>query len=124
MIYNALSIGELFAILILTEKVSLPLIGSADVARLFEEITVAVDELGRLFDAPLDNANTASPLRTPLTRGIEFRNVVYHYSADAKPAIAGLSLSLPEIGLFAIIGRNGSGKSTVLRLMQGTLAGF
>ena len=105
-------------------KISSPLLGSADVARQFEEMTVAVSELGRLFDAPPDCANVAVPLRRALTGGIEFRNVSYRYRAETNPAVAGLSLCLPEVGLVAIVGRNGSGKSTVLRLMQGLLRDF
>jgi predicted ABC-type transport system involved in lysophospholipase L1 biosynthesis ATPase subunit len=37
------------------------------------------------------------------------------------PAISGLDLRLPETGMCALIGRNGSGKSTMLRLIQGFL---
>lgn len=107
MMQGALSVGELFAILILMAKVSSPLLGSADVARQFEEMTVAVNELGRLFDAPPDCANVAVPLRRALTGGIEFRNVSYRYRAETNPAVAELSLCLPEVGLIAIVGRNG-----------------
>ncbi len=121
---GALSVGELFAILILTGKVSAPLLASADVARQCQEVAVAVNELGRLLDAPPDRANITAPLRTPLNGGIEFRDVTYRYSAEAVPAVAGLSLRLPETGLIAIIGRNGSGKSTLLRLTQGLLRDF
>ena len=124
MMHGALSIGELFAILMLTDKVSSPLLSSADVARQCQEMAVAVNELGRLFDAPPECANVAAPLQTPLIGGIEFRNVIYRYSAKAIPAVAGLSLRLPEVGLVAIIGCNGSGKSTVLRLMLGLLRDF
>jgi ABC-type bacteriocin/lantibiotic exporter with double-glycine peptidase domain len=124
MVHGALSVGDLFAILMLAGKVSAPLLSSADVARQFQDVAVAVNELGRLLDAPLDCANAEAPLRTPLNGGIEFRDVTYRYSAETVPAVNGLSLRLPEAGLIALVGRNGAGKSTMLRLMQGLLPDF
>lgn len=124
MLHGVLSVGELFAIVMLTGKVSTPLLSAADVARQFQEATVAVRELGLLLDAPQDRANVPVPIQAPLSGGIDFRNVTYRYGASAPPAIAGLSLQLPETGLIAIIGRNGSGKSTMLRLIQGFLRDF
>ena len=124
MMHGRLSTGELFAILMLTGKIGGPLLSSADVARQFQEVAVAVKELGCLLDAPSERANVPVPVRRPLEGGIEFRNVVYRYKPGAAPAIDGLSLRLPEKGLIAIIGRNGSGKSTLLRLCQGLLRDF
>jgi ABC-type bacteriocin/lantibiotic exporter with double-glycine peptidase domain len=122
--HGMLSTGELFAILMLNGKVAGPLLTSADVARQFQEVAVAVQELGALLDAPQERANTLAPVRAPLAGGFEFRNVVYRYKAGAAPALDGLSLRLPETGRIAIIGRNGSGKSTLLRLCQGLLREF
>jgi ABC-type bacteriocin/lantibiotic exporter with double-glycine peptidase domain len=62
--------------------------------------------------------STASQIR------ISFHVVVYRYKPDAAPAINGLSLQLPEAGFVATMGRNGSGKSTALRLCQGILRDF
>jgi ABC-type bacteriocin/lantibiotic exporter with double-glycine peptidase domain len=124
MMHGLLSVGELFAILILRGKVMSPLLSSADVARQFQEVAVALKELGRLIDAPPERANVPMPVRTLLTGGISFSNVVYRYNANSAPAINGISLRLPETGLIAIIGRNGSGKSTMLRLCQGLLRDF
>ncbi len=124
MVHGALSVGDLFAVLMLSEKVSAPLLNSADVARQFQDVAVAVAELGRLLDAPPDRASRDGPLRTPLSGGIEFRDVTYRYSAEATPAVKKLSLRLPEAGLIAFVGRNGAGKSTMLRLMQGLLPDF
>lgn len=124
LVHGALSVGDLFAILMLAGKVSAPLLSSADVARQFQDVAVAVNELGCLLDAPLDRANAEVPLRTPLSGGIEFRDVTYRYSAETAPAVNRLSLCLPDAGLIALVGRNGAGKSTMLHLVQGLLPNF
>jgi ABC-type bacteriocin/lantibiotic exporter with double-glycine peptidase domain len=124
MLHGDLSVGDLFAILMLTAKVSMPLLGAADVARQYQEVAVAVKELGVLLDVPPDRANVSLPVRPPLSGATRFHNVIYRYGGGATPAIAGLSLQLPEAGLIAIIGRNGSGKTTILRMLQGFLRDF
>jgi ATP-binding cassette subfamily B protein len=124
MLRGTLSVGELLAIMMLAGKVAAPLLNSSDIARQVQEVAVAVRELGLLLDAPKDRANVAVPNRTRPSGQIEFRDVSYRYSLGARAAIDRLTLRLPESGLIAIIGRNGSGKSTMLRLMQGLLRDF
>jgi ATP-binding cassette subfamily B multidrug efflux pump len=48
---------------------------------------------------------------------IEFRNVSYTYPQAKEPAIKNLSFELNVGDTFGIVGRTGSGKSTVLRLL-------
>jgi ABC-type bacteriocin/lantibiotic exporter with double-glycine peptidase domain len=124
MLHGSLTIGELLAILMLTGKISAPLINAADIMRHYQQVTVAVQELGHLLDAPRDRADIPISLRPPMSGGIAFHNVTYHYRGSPTAAVAGLSLELPASGLVAMVGRNGSGKSTVLRLLQGFLRDF
>lgn len=48
-------------------------------------------------------------------------DVSFHYPNASRPAIAGVSLTIPAGACTAVIGPNGSGKSTLLRLLLGTL---
>jgi ATP-binding cassette subfamily B protein len=48
---------------------------------------------------------------------IEFRNVTYTYPQAEEPAIKNLSFVLNVGDTFGIVGRTGSGKSTILRLL-------
>lgn len=53
---------------------------------------------------------------------IEARDVRFAYAADAPEVVAGASLALRRGTLAALIGANGSGKSTFVRLLCGFLA--
>ena len=53
---------------------------------------------------------------------IEFRNVEYSYSGRSDKALRDISFSLQEGQRVLILGSNGSGKSTVTRLMTGLLS--
>ena len=60
-----------------------------------------------------------SGLKLPRLAGeIEFRNVHFAYPTWRKLLFEGLSFSIPTGKSFAIIGRSGSGKSTIISLLQ------
>ena len=48
---------------------------------------------------------------------IEFRNVTFTYPGGTEPAVAGLNLSINQGELIALVGENGAGKSTVVKLL-------
>ncbi len=54
---------------------------------------------------------------------IEFQNVSYSYAGEGepRPAVRGLSLALGQGEFVAMVGHNGSGKSTVAKLCNGLL---
>lgn len=53
---------------------------------------------------------------------IEARDVHFAYAANAPLVVRGASLSVGRGKLFALIGANGSGKSSLIRLLAGLLA--
>ena len=50
----------------------------------------------------------------------ELRNVSFSY--DVRPILEDVSLEVPEGGFVSIIGPNGGGKSTLLKLLLGLLS--
>ena len=52
---------------------------------------------------------------------IIFQDVSYSYDSDGPPAIAGLALSIPAGVWLAVTGADGSGKTTLGRLIKGLL---
>ncbi len=58
----------------------------------------------------------------PLPTGeceIEFRNVTYTYGGAEKPTVNGLSFTLHKGERLALVGLNGAGKTTIVKLMCG-----
>ena len=54
-------------------------------------------------------------------KAIEFKNVSFKYGQNDKPVINNLSLTINEGEYVCMLGKNGSGKSTIARLMNGLL---
>ena len=52
-------------------------------------------------------------------KALETKNVTYRYERDAKDIIDGLALTVYEGEIFALLGANGSGKTTALSLISG-----
>ena len=52
---------------------------------------------------------------------IEINNVTYRYTDSKKNAVDDISVNIDEGELIAVIGHNGSGKSTFAKLMNGLL---
>lgn len=53
--------------------------------------------------------------------GIELKNISYTYPGAKKPVLDNLNLQIPRNQWTTIIGHNGSGKSTIARLIDGLL---
>jgi ATP-binding cassette, subfamily B, bacterial len=59
----------------------------------------------------------ALPAPRPIVRGFEFRNVSFHYPGASRMVINGLNLHLRAGERVALIGENGEGKTTLVKLM-------
>ena len=58
-------------------------------------------------------------IRTPIAGRIAFSDVTFRYPGSVSPAIDRVSFEIQEASVFGIVGRSGSGKTTVTRLLQG-----
>jgi ATP-binding cassette, subfamily B, bacterial len=58
-----------------------------------------------------------TPVRRPFRQGIEFRNVSYRYPDREALALDDVSFTIEPGQTVALVGRNGAGKSTVVKLL-------
>ncbi|WP_377272706.1 ABC transporter ATP-binding protein [Peterkaempfera sp. SMS 1(5)a] len=65
-------------------------------------------------DLPLATEPAAAE---PLRRGVEFRDVWFRYSPEHPWALRGVSFTVPFGATVGLVGRNGAGKSTVVKLL-------
>ena len=64
-------------------------------------------------------ASPARPImiRKPFQKGIEFRNVTYRYPGNDIPSLDNVSFTIEPGETVALVGRNGAGKSTIVKLL-------
>ncbi|MDP8909645.1 MAG: ABC transporter ATP-binding protein/permease, partial [Chloroflexota bacterium] len=58
-----------------------------------------------------------APVRRPFTRGIEFQHVSYRYPGNETLALDDVSFTIAPGETVSLVGRNGAGKSTVVKLL-------
>jgi ATP-binding cassette, subfamily B, bacterial len=65
----------------------------------------------------ISSISGSRPFPNPVVRGIEFENVSFFYPGCSRMALRDVSFTLGPNESLAIVGENGSGKSTVVKLL-------
>jgi ATP-binding cassette subfamily C protein LapB len=115
-----LSMGGMIACVILTGRAMAPL---AQVAGLLGRVASAVSSY-KALDELMASRSEIDPARDYLKRGtlagrIEFRDVSFSYPGQKAKALDKISFTIEEGERVAVLGRNGSGKSTIIRMALG-----
>jgi ATP-binding cassette, subfamily C, bacterial LapB len=111
--------GGLVACSILAGRAVAPL---AQIAQLLSRITMtqtAYQQLNGLMQTPIEGPE-GDPLKlNRVGGGITFRNVSFRYPGAAENALDGVNFAIQPGERVALLGRVGSGKSTIARLVLG-----
>jgi ABC-2 type transport system ATP-binding protein len=68
---------------------------------------------------PGASAAIAPPATSPSTAVVEVRQLLVRYGGNPKPTLEGISFSVPRGSVYALLGRNGAGKSSLVRCLLG-----
>ncbi|MGJ4927608.1 peptidase domain-containing ABC transporter [Bradyrhizobium sp. HKCCYLS2038] len=111
-------VGALFAFLLLAQRVSAPLMQMAQLINQYDEARSAVGIVGNLVNQPAEEGRSGHGVRAPLKGHIEFSGVTFKYKGAVSPALNDLSFEIPVGGTLGVMGKSGSGKTTITRLLQ------
>jgi ATP-binding cassette subfamily B protein len=111
--------GSLMAFAMLSMRTAGPLVQMAKSMQELGEIQGAVGEAASIFNQPAEEARAGSGLRLPVFGNITFQNVDFRYAQGSPLALNGVSIDIRAGTIFGIMGRSGSGKTTITRLLQG-----
>ncbi|WGE45539.1 type I secretion system permease/ATPase [Actinobacillus equuli] len=116
-INNDITIGQLIAFNMLASQVMSPVIRLAQFWQDFQQIGISVSRLGDILNIPTESSK--STIALPQIRGeIEFKQVSFRYRPDGMNILDALSFKIQPSEIIGIVGRSGSGKSTVAKLIQ------
>ncbi|MGB0467507.1 MAG: type I secretion system permease/ATPase [Pontibacterium sp.] len=118
---GVLSMGALIACVILSGRIVAPL---SQISNLLTRINYALESyraLNGLFQDTHAVHHTSSISQPDLKGRIEFKNVSFRYDEESEYILKDLSFVIEAGQKIAVLGKIGSGKSTVLKLITGLL---
>jgi ATP-binding cassette, subfamily B, bacterial HlyB/CyaB len=111
-------LGAMVAFMLLSQRVAAPLMQLSQMGSQVDDVRLAVATIGDLVNRPPEEGRSKNGIRTPIVGRVEFEGVRFAYLGSNTPALDNVSFTVPEGTVFGIMGRSGSGKTTVTRLMQ------
>ena len=111
-------IGALFAFLMLSQRVSGPLMQMAQLINQYDEARSAVATVGNLVNQPAEEGRSGHGVRSPIEGNVEFSNVTFRYKGAVSPSLNGISFEVSRGTTLGVMGKSGSGKTTITRLLQ------
>ncbi len=116
---TTLDTGGLIAFLMLGGRLAAPLVSMSKMVQDQEELRLAISEVGLVVNNPPETAIASSGIRPTIEGALSFENVTFSYPGQMMPALKDVSFSVPAGTMLGIVGKSGSGKSTIARLLQG-----
>jgi ATP-binding cassette, subfamily B, bacterial HlyB/CyaB len=114
---DQMTVGALVAFNMMGLRMVQPLIHASGLMQDYQRAVLSLKLLAQLMQtAPEPSSGELAPT----VRGkIEFVDVTFHYPGSPTPAIKDVSFSIEPGQMVGIVGRTGSGKTTITRLIQG-----
>ena len=114
-----MSIGALVAFNMISGRVSGPLVQMVSLINEYQETSLAVKMLGRVMGHPAERDPAQAGMVTRISGTMSFDEVTFRYAPEAPAALEKVSFDVQEGQVIGIVGRSGSGKTTITRLIQG-----
>ncbi|MCH9807222.1 MAG: ATP-binding cassette domain-containing protein [Alphaproteobacteria bacterium] len=116
---NTITTGMLVASMILIWRSIAPFYSLCSVVPRFEQARNSILQINTLMEVETEEEQRRASAKLPSLQGaVDFNNVTLRYARDAGPVFVGLRTNIAPGQIVAITGATGSGKSSVLKLVQ------
>ena len=114
-----LSVGQLIAFNMLSARVVQPIQRLANIWQEFTGIKVSIQRVADILRAPTEPMLMKGRTEMPSLKGdIHFEQVSFAYRADSPDVLTDIDLTIKAGEVVGIVGATGSGKTTLVKLLQ------
>jgi ATP-binding cassette subfamily C protein LapB len=115
-----LSMGGLIACYMLSSRALGPLTQISGLLTRYQQARITLESVNQMMELPQERQADERPLKRQSLQGaIEFRQLDFHYPDQQQAALQGINLVVRPGEKIGIIGRSGSGKSSLAKLIVG-----
>lgn len=113
-----LSVGDIQALVNYLNQILIAIIAVTNLVTIFTKAQASSVRINEVFDmkSSINDGSYEEGLDTDVV--IEFKNVTFNYNIDAYPAVSNLNFKVYKGQTIGIIGGTGSGKSTIVNLIN------
>ena len=114
-----LSVGALVAFQMLAGRVISPLVQAASLIQDYQDTALSVRMLGEVMNRQSEPRSEEGGVQPKVQGQIELDRVTFRYIPGGTPALDQVGLRIAPGKVVAVVGRSGSGKRTIAKLLQG-----
>lgn len=113
-----LSVGDIQALVNYLNQILIAIIAVTNLVTIFTKAQASSVRINEVFDmkSSINDGSYEEGIDTDVA--IEFKNVTFNYNIDAYPAVSNLNFKVYKGQTIGIIGGTGSGKSTIVNLIN------
>ncbi|OUI89123.1 ABC transporter ATP-binding protein [Acetobacter sp. DmW_043] len=116
---GTVGIGALVAFMMLGGRVASPLVGLAKLMDDYTEVMTSLGEAASVLNQPTETVALTTGMRPAIKGALVFDGVNFTYPGATSLALKDVNFQIPAGTMLGLVGRSGSGKSTITRLLQG-----
>lgn len=115
---NQLTIGQLIAFQMFSNQLTSPILRLVNLWNEFQQTLLAVDRLGDILNHPVEIQSNSAITLPGLQGAVRFDGISFRYGIDSPNVLEKISFAVPSGTSVGLVGRSGSGKSTIAKLVQ------
>ncbi|MBB2161902.1 peptidase domain-containing ABC transporter [Gluconacetobacter sacchari] len=122
--HSGLAAGGLMGFMMLGGRVAAPLAGMARLLESLNEVASSLSEAALVLNQPTESRALTAGIRPRIKGALSFHAVDFTYPGATARALDGVSFAVGAGTMLGVVGRSGSGKSTITRLLQRVSSGY
>ncbi len=110
--------GQLVSFVVYLGMLGWPMFALGDLVNIMSRGNASYDRIDNIMSQTPEVKEPAAPVAVgPTFKKLEFRNVTFAYPGSEFPAVENISFTLEKGKTLGIVGKTGSGKTTIIRLL-------